>query len=744
MKSYKNEYKPSYTKQGIQEICENKILPYFNFNKDWYFSEDGQLQLEQARYGNLMPHQYGMKQFAAKYTRNIRFFKATSYKLLFDFVDKKFFTSVLLYGCLCIIYARIKEKHGYILASEVEDQLRDFVTEALLKYLKKKGKEKYKKLSRYEKRFLEEDILHVIWSNFKELKIIKHKFRLNSNYITAHTEFDQQKYEEAFKPWLFDLPCIKPPINWELNFNNELVNGGYHLHKKRFLSQKIEFTGEVKFSDLFKQMINKLQHMEWTIDSEIYKYVEQEFESLLLKLEKNEKIKLKHNKDDIFQTLNTYLFVKRFCIVFSNFYYSYSADVRGRLYPQSHWSFAPSSSKFVRKILRLPKYENLTSEGADYLYMKIGVLCDIPYNSNLELLEATKQSLDIKKKEHESRLDYNSNMIMQILENIDNKNTNHCIQKDATCSAFQFLAIVSNNEKLMRLTNVIGENSDIAGPKTPFVRSDLYTYILNLCKTKLPHVLMNIFLKRDTMKALIMPKAYGKTPFRSIDDLCLIIDSEENIDIREAILNLSDDSITNNLPASYKKTLNEKRKESTSKYVWYKIICFNTWFYQFFDTIFNNEFPELKDFMGLWLTPHTPLSLFTFSTEFLNFTNIYNVSEFYAIKKKRDSKKSQISFFRLTEDVDYAQTAQSALANFIHGLDAFNCHNMIYTWPNNKNIGTNHDCFTISPNDATLASIKYKEGCIKIQNYVKTIPEIAKYHENGSIPIISNNMLKIS
>lgn len=732
------------SKQGLQDILNQKILPYFKFQNEWNFSEDGQLKLEQARYGELQPYMFGMRQFAAKYTKNIRLFK--HYDRLFEFVDKQFFNSVLLYGCLCIIYTKIRENNGYILATEVEDQLRYFIDIALKKYLKKEKKKKYLKLTKVERRNLEEDILHVIWDNFKKLKIITYTFRRDSNYVVAHPEFDYQMFEDSFKPWLYDLPCIKTPINWELNETGTLENGGYHLYKKNFLLQKTEFTGNVKFENKFKDVINKLQHISWTIDHNFILYLKEDFHKLFEKLEKNKKIEFP-DKEDTFQSLNTYLFITKFFELFPKFYFSYSADARGRLYPQCHWAFAPSSSKIIRKILRLTEEIPLTEEGKDYLYMKIGLLYGYDNKINSQLLNETKKNINIILDQHKSKLTYTSFMIIEIYNDIIRGKTRHIIQNDATCSAFQMIAIIKNDKKLMELTNLIGINSEITGPNSPFIRKDLYTYILNLCEKNVPHNLMSVFLIRDIMKTLIMPKAYGKTDYRSIQDLTKFLDLEENFLTRKEILNLDDEILLTNISNYHRETLNTKRQKSTQDYEWEKLKIFCIWFYNYFDNIFNLEFPDLKEFMDLWLNNDSPLAQFSHTTEYMTFNNVYNKSNLYKLtKEKKDIKikKSSLSFFRLTDEIDYSQTAQSALANYVHGLDAFNCHFIINNWPDNININTNHDCIITSPNEGVLANLMYKEGCIKIQEYVKKIPEIAKYHQNGSIPITSNNMLKFS
>lgn len=740
---------------GFNNYANDKIFKYFNIDPNWANLPDGQAHLEGMRTFQHEVPEFESKRFAQIYTRKFSLykFKNTEKIAMEDYVQKDFFDSVLLYGCLRIIYSFIENDNDFVTQADLSEHLDNHLQYALEQYFKRKKKNKkiWEKLDRYEQKRILDQITFTLINNFKstKFKVLKNVQRAvfekgeyhMKTFIGAHPEFNKSILGDY--PWVVrDLPCIAIPKEWQLNQDNSVTDGGYQTYKLNFLNTKYTFVGEAYPTQKLINNINKLQETPWTLDPLAYNpyFISIEFKEILKYLETNKK--QIERSEDILQTLNTLLFLMKFCPNFTKFYYIWVIDMRGRLYSASDWGFSPTSSKYVRKAIRLANSVNLTEEGINWLYLKIGRLQNIEAKSNLELLNKVK-ALNIKLDDYkilQDFPDYNTYYIVKLYNDIEAGLSDEIPDMDATNSAYQFIAIVTRSEKLAYLTNLTGENSEIVGPDSPFEKQDLYTYVMKKCKEKLPHDSMALLLNRSLMKSLVMPLSYGKTQESSGDDIRLYI--RKTAELKNAVLNIPDDIIIQTIK---KKDFNfPDRNTDAYYYENQKIFYYSLWFYSYFKEILEYEFPELVTLDKVFKGAKAPLKNFIFQSPFLTFKNCYNKFDTYQLIKNKDNQENKMTFPYVTDEPDSRKESQAAIANFIHCLDAYAAHLIIDKMiQNNIKIYTIHDNFKVNPNHISFLQETVNEAYNEIQNYLKTIPELAIFHSKEPLKIVSKNLLKI-
>lgn len=746
-----------YFKDGFKSYIEPKYLSLFNFNEEWAYLPDGQKQLEKSRLNIINTDFFEIKRFAQLYTKKIYIPKTLE---ITKYIEKSFFDTVLLQAALCIIYSYIPNTEDEINQLEIDYQLHLLLTRYLDIYFEKRKKLKIKKewlqLPLEERVRLVHQLIHILWLNLKRLNIVisinKSIFNQKKNeqeirpFIIFHPEFDTTILGTV--PFIFhDLPCVQYPKDWKFINNSLVSDGGYHTYNTEFIRRKIYFKGISKPKSPLINIINKLQKMEWTIDPSIMLpyFRDSEFKELLEYLETNEK-KIKRNTD-IFQVYNTMLFLTNFCNKFKQFYFVYNIDARGRIYNSSDWAFSPTSSKLMRKYIRLKTPIELTPSSEDWYYLKIGKLLDLEHNTNSQLLTDVKQNPTIESlKKIINIKNYDEFRIHNLLSDIENKISDQLIEADCTSSAIQILAILTNSKKLMQLTNLIGEGAEDGTPYSQYEIKDFYKYIIKQCNQKLPDSLFNRFLDRSLIKSLIMPKAYSKTAKASKDDLMSFI--RKNKDFYHDVLTCNDTILyeiyqTYNTK-KYKNSYHLPNQEfNYNEYINKKIYLFSACFFQYLEHIYYTEFPEIKEIEQLFQGKDAPLRNFAFETPFLSFSNKYNTYENYPLKNMYENKIYYHSFPHVTAESNYVKESNAAIANAAHFLDAWVNQRAIQDLMDYTNIIPVHDSWHIHPKYMLILQNSVKASFQTMLEYVQTIPELKHFHQEKLITINSNNIIKI-
>lgn len=746
--------------EGFETYANDKLFNYLHFDPNWANIPGGQMKLEDTRQYQSIPFEFESKRFAQLYTRKFKMysFKGTLIAKkeakfgLEDFVDKSFFDSVMLYGSLRTIYNFIADDKDITSHDVISKHLIKHFEYSLEKYFKRKKtkKKEWDKLNRYEKLAIYDQINYSIFANFKSsnFKVIKNinkkvyvdgKFE-NKSFIGRHPDFDKSILGEY--PWLLlDLPCIELPKDWQL-INEIAVNGGYHTYPTKFVNPKYNFIGEIKPTQNLLNILNQQQQTPWSIDPAAYNpvFLSKEFKAVYEYIEKNKKAILR--SEDLLQSLNTVLFLRKFCVTYPKFYYISVIDMRGRVYTASDWGFSPTSSKYIRKAIRLPNPLNLTEDGINWIYLKIGRLLNIKTTSNLELLNKVKAlpEIHLENKKFEDFPDYNSYYIAKLYNDIKTEISDEILDNDCTCNAYQLAAIMTRSEKLAYLTNLIGDNVDIGGPASPYIKQDLYNYVIEKCREQIPHVSMEALLTRTLMKSLIMPKGYGKSPKTSKKDITDFIYQTE--EVRNIILNVPDDII---LETIADKDFSFPDKSTNFEYYTNsKIYYYSIWFYNHFKQIFDKEFPEIQKLESLFRGSKAVLRNFTFQTKFLKFTNEYNAIDDYFIVREVNKVRTKMLFPYVTEDPDSHKNSTASLANFTHCLDAYVVHLVIEKMiANNIKIFTIHDNFKVHPNYINFLQESLLDAYQEVQNYIKTMPEFDVFNDKPQLILKSKNIIKL-
>lgn len=743
-----------YFKDGFAEYAETKYSTLFYFNPDWANLPDGQKHLEKSRLNIINPEFFEMKRFAQIYTRNIHLPNSLEIN---KYIEKNFFDSVLLQGALCVIYSYLPTPEDDVPQNEINYQLLILLGRYLDLYFEKRKKLKVRKewfkLSQEKRLQLQHEMVHVLWLNLKRLRVVKSINKKIINYkgekkimpfIKFHTDFDVTIL--GVHPFLFnDLPCIQKPKNWVLIDNHHVYNGGFHTYSTEFIRKKIYFKGISLPTKNLVSIINNIQQMEWTVDPVILTdyFLNKEFSSILEHLNKNSN-RIKRT-DDIFQSYNTYMFLKNFCNKYKHFYFVYNIDARGRIYNSSDWAFSPNSSKQMRKYVRLPNPIELTEECQNWYYLKIGKLLDLPHDNNNQLLTQVKEKFkDYNIEAIENFETYDDFRIHSLLNDINNKVTDQLIEADCTTSAMQILGTMSNSKKIMELTNLIGENCEDGSPNSRYNIKDLYSFIMNKCKTRLPDQLFERFLVRSLMKGLIMPKAYSKTPRSSTLDLNDFVKKDEIF--YKSVLDYND--IT--LQELYKYLFKTKEvqdltilKKDYKKYSNKKTYMFSQCFFKIFNDIYYEEFPEIGILENLFQGKDAPLRNFLFTSPFLTFSNKYNKHETYTLENMKDNVSYYHTFPYVINEPNIQKESNAALANAAHFFDAWINHNVLQDLALKSHIISVHDSWQTPAKYIPNLQNSTNNAFTIIQEYCSTIPELKMFREYGNIPIISKNIVKI-
>lgn len=743
-----------YFKEGFAAYVQNKYVPLFNFNQDWANLADGQKQLEQSRLNIINPEFFEMKRFAQIYTRNIHL--PTTLEIN-NYVEKKFFDSVLLQGALCVIYSYLPNIEEDIPQNEINYQLIILLNRYLDVYFEKRKKLKIRKqwlkLSQEKRLQLLHELLHVLWLNLKRLHVVKSinkkiiDHRGSEKFMPAikfHPDFDVTIL--GVHPFLFnDLPCIQKPKDWVLLENNYVYNGGFHTYSTEFIRKKIYFKGNSIPTKKLVSIINNMQSMEWTVDSIALTdyFLNKEFSSVLTHLETNaDKIK---RTDDIFQSYNTLLFLKNFCTKYKHFYFVYNIDARGRIYNSADWAFSPNSSKQMRKYIRIPKPLELTEECQNWYYLKIGKLLELPHNSNKQLLTLVKDQFKIYDIETIKNFEtYDDFRIYSLMVDIKNKVTDQLLEADCTTSSMQILGTMCNSKKIMELTNLIGENCEDGSATSNYIIKDLYAHIMHKCKEKLPDPIFEKFLNRPLMKSLIMPKAYSKTARTSTLDLNNFIKKDRNFYFQ--VLDYNDNILQDLYKFLLQTTKDYDLTDSQLDFKTYsnkKIYLFSRCFFEIFNNVYYDEFPEIEILENLFQGKDALLRNFSFTSPFLTFSNRYNKHETYTLENMKDNITYYHSIPYVVNEPNIQKESNAALANAAHFFDGWINHKVLEDLTHKTHIIPVHDSWQMPAKFIPDLQNSTNTAFNLIQEYFSTIPELKIFRQYGNISITSKNIVKI-
>lgn len=736
----------------LKKVEKGLYLPQ---GSGWDFSLESQKALESYRYSVTRYKGY-LRIFAANVTKNWTFPKKKDEKdpdlTILTYVDKRFFTRILLYFCFISAVEQLVVNKRRI---TVDTQLRRIIEDLINQYLstKKRKKLQYEKLSVRDKTLMIDEFITNFWDNLiNRLKIINLNERgiLSLNPHKAVNIFDDL-LTESFN----DYPCIYTPKDWVFDSQKKLAkDGGYYINTRKFITADLTYAGKVLCTSELVNLINNLQKTGWSFDIP-EEYLEAEFPY----------DKTKYVKDyadagvsDIQHQLHVYYFLKNFYPRVKNktIFYPFTLDFRGRIYSLASY-YSPTSSKKLRLYINTGEPVTLTTSAIDWLKIKIAYILGYKYNNYSDTLNNINSILsDPEKLNFElnniPKTNYKYYLVNRILQDIQQGETKQTVQFDATASVLQIIAILFNIPKLMEYTNLTGENADKLGPSSNFVFKDIYTYILDKALKTLPHPSMSIFSKRDIIKALIMPLPYGKTEHESVNDLItFLIEAEAdyllyNTSSFQPFINLSIDELKQIAPHSVEGF--KKRENNPEDISYYKKFVFSSIFYNHLRSVLLEEFPQLKTFETLFFGKDPLLKNGTYTNDFLTFESKYYKSKTYyrdseVLKQDPtniERKRRQLAFRDiLLDQIDTRKKADAP--NYIHSLDAWILYKILTKNPN-VSIYPIHDCVIFSPTFANSVLLSVREAYVEIQQMAANHPVFKQFHENGSIPITSVNIFK--
>jgi len=286
-------------------------------------------------------------------------------------------------------------------------------------------------------------------------------------YVHCNFQLDKPTRKKLAK--LQYLPPMKSmPIPWT---NNR--NGGW-LFETKHLVLGSHYTKHEK--PLAYDVINKLQSIQWEIDSETYLYEKDTNRAL--------------NKKKFLRVIKEYLGIP--------FHFVWRYDSRGRSY-SSGYDLNLQSNEYGKAMLSLHKKELITSvQGLPNLYIAIANHAgkdkltwqeryDWAITQNINKIEWKEPILGRK-------------AIRALKETSEGKPTGYIMTLDATSSGIQVMAALSGCHKTAKLVNMID----------PATRYDLYTEVANLMNIHLSQPVPRKIAKQVAMTHFYNSKATPK------------------------------------------------------------------------------------------------------------------------------------------------------------------------------------------------------------------------------------------
>lgn len=286
-------------------------------------------------------------------------------------------------------------------------------------------------------------------------------------YIHPNFQLDKKTKKKLTK--LQYLPPMKTkPLNWTNNHN-----GGW-LWESKHLILGSRFTKHDK--PLAYDVVNKLQSIQWEIDSETYLYEKDTNRAL--------------NKKKFLRVIKEYLGIP--------FHFVWRYDSRGRSY-SSGYDLNLQSNEYGKALLSLHNKEVITPQGIPNLYIAIA---NHAGKDKLTWQERYNWASQISKIDEiiwkEPILGRKA--IRALKEAKEGKPSGYTMNLDATSSGIQVMAVVSGCKKTAKLVNMMD----------PAIRYDLYTEVANLMNNKLSGSVPRKIAKQVTMTHFYNSKATPK------------------------------------------------------------------------------------------------------------------------------------------------------------------------------------------------------------------------------------------
>lgn len=725
----------------IQRLKNSLFLPDSLTEEALYYT---QLALESYRYDK-EKYRENLRIFAANVTKNWLYPKKTLQIL--DYIDTRFFTRVLTYFCFLFVIEKLKIKNYP--RKDIDTNLRFIIKDVTNKYLsnKKNKKKAYSLLNNLEIVKMHDEFLNNFWQNLILLDYIK----LNKGG-TLHLQEETTKpmfdtfLVETFK----DYPTLIEPKDWDLNGDS----GGYYVNSRTFLKQNDEYAGRVFYNEKLVSLINHIQKTAWSFDLP-QKYIDMEFKY------KPDALVSTSESDDIQQQLHIYFFLRDFMSKVHTVYYPYQIDFRGRIYPIPS-SFSPVSSKKLRTYLRTPTCYPLTEESKPWLDLLLSHVLELNKNSYNESLLSLSKIPNINDYVSGLEDNYTKYIAQKILCDKSDGVSNLLIQKDATSSVFQILAVLFNSKELMEDTNVLGKDTTTLTPYSTHSYKDIYTKVLDLAIKSTPFEELSLLLKRKFVKPITMTFAYGASEMTGVDQ---IIDYLKDLEDKyknskgknykefEIFWGISDETLLEYASSKMQKKYKNHLLSSDRGKAWeYRRRLYATIFHRHIIDIIYKLYPILQDFKAAFIEPSSEYQMGVFKNPYLEFENKYYRENKYIIysrptiskskTNKRKARRIELSFREIDRN-SINEGSLAAGANYVHSLDAFILYFILENKPKDVPIFTIHDCILMRAIDVPLILTLVKRAMTEIQNMAKTHPFFSQYHKNGSIPIESYNIFKL-
>lgn len=269
---------------------------------------------------------------------------------------------------------------------------------------------------------------------------------------------------------------------------------------------------------------------------------------------------------------------------------------------------------------------------------------------------------------------------------------------DASASAYQIMGVINADQALCEQTNVL---------KTSKQKNDIYNFFLkelkqNMHQFKVIHKIpsvgeqMNEYLQenfdRKLVKAIVMPLIYGKTSSGFSEDLAEFFKKKNLVTSKAALTALACDIIN---------TLKQNVLFKKVNLFMRALRAIGGFLFEFNDFTIKGYYSDCS---------------ISYNKEEIEELRLYYKSK--SLTKRYISQKINLSRPVISKDGKFVKSKTKSVnafvANYVHFLDGTICHYVVENTLQNKSfkIGTIHDSFLISPNEAENLREQYKQGLI--------------------------------
>lgn len=733
-------------KDYIQKVSDSQYLP-----ATLVYDLDSQKNLEQIR--NMPQKEKGgnLRLFANNVTKHWHYPQPPNDLQILKYVDERYFSRVILYFMFnFVVESLILNRRRKTL----DLNLRSFLTQILNTYFsnKKIKRKQYESLTQSEVSFMFDKFIANFWSNLLELDLIH---RADRGVISLKKETTFMLFDELVTMKFRNYPCVYKPKDWDISGKN----GGYYITPTELITKKPTFMGKLKWSSRLIDIINSLQNDSWSIDFPL-EYIKTDFsfnEDVVLFKRKGKKTQEEKDveKEDIIQHLHTRFFLENFTSKVSRFFYPYTMDFRGRIYPMCSWGYSPTSSKKIRQCIRTSKEFVLTEKGAFWLKVLLAHILKLEQETTRTTVQTINDKWDnIPNIINEMPFNYTKHLASTVYNDLKRGSSSVLIQLDATSSVYQIISLIINDKNLMSHTNLIDESNEKKEQNPDFVYKDIYAYIESRCRAELPNDVYTIFLDRSVFKSVLMPLIYGKTLNSNVKDLVQyikdigavyntgnLVKTPELYNQYKALQAYPIKTLLADLPENLRENFKEiikTRPNEVTLFYWKKRYMAHVFFKIITDVLYR-EFPNLKDFTALFTGKVPVLKHSTYTTPYFLFENKHRKVKKNRIEVAIKNTVRKYSFPQILDQVEKRTSGEAA--NCVHSLDAFILH-YILDHRGCIPLIPIHDCLMVHPNNADDLFKLINEAYKALQTLVSENPVFSHFHKDGSIDITSYNIFK--